>query len=243
MKSPYQALKKIIEDARQLVVFTGAGMSVPSGIPDFRSEQGLYQQNNERRLSPEELISHSFFKKFPEDFFAFYKEKMCYPNAAPNNGHLYFADLENKGKNVTVITQNIDDLHQKAGSKVVYELHGSVHRNYCTECNQFYNLDYILEAAGVPHCDRCEGIVKPDVVLYEEPLNPDTISQAINAIMMCDVLLIIGTSLKVYPAAGFIRYFKGRYIVVINKEATPFDNMCDLVFNEDISQVIEAIKK
>lgn len=242
MQSAYQALKKIIDEAQQLVVFTGAGISTSSGIPDFRSDTGIYQRINNSQFSPEEMISHSFFEKHPEDFFAFYKEKMCYPNAIPNAAHLYFADLEKKGKNVIVITQNIDGLHQQAGSKVVYELHGNIHQNYCTNCNRLFGLDYMFKASEVPHCDFCGAVIKPDVVLYEEPLNPEIISRTIAAIMTCDVMLVVGTSLKVYPAAGFIRYFKGHYLVVINQEVTSFDNLCDLVINEDILQVIEGIK-
>ena len=167
---------------------------------------------------------------------------MCYPNAQPNAAHKYFADLEKKGKNVIVVTQNIDGLHQKAGSKIVYELHGTIHQNFCTKCSRLFGLDYVLNSKGVPVCDKCGGIVKPNVVLYEESLDEDIISRSINAIMTCDVMIVIGTSLKVYPAAGFIRYFKGRYLVVINKESTSYDNMCDLVFNEDVINVVKHLK-
>ena len=242
MKNAYQALKKIIDEAQQIVVFTGAGISVPSGIPDFRSDEGIYQHNSDSKYSPEEIVSNSFFKAHPEEFYKFYKEKMCYPNAQANAAHKYFADLEKKGKNVIVITQNIDGHHQSAGNKTVYELHGNIHHNFCTKCERFFGLDYVLNATGAPHCDKCGALVKPDVVLYEEPLNPDIINRTISAIMTCDVLLVIGTSLKVYPAAGFLRYFKGRYLVVINKESTSFDNMCDLVLNEDVIQVIDNLK-
>lgn len=241
MKSAYQALRKIIDEAQQLVVFTGAGISVPSGIPDFRSDDGIYQQNSGSKNLPEQIVSNSFFNTHPEEFYNFYKKKMCYPDALPNAAHKYFADLEKKGKNVIVITQNIDGLHQEAGSKTVYELHGNVHHNFCTNCERFFGLDYVLKATGAPHCDKCGSTIKPDVVLYEEPLNPDIINRTISVIMTCDVLLVVGTSLKVYPAAGFLRYFKGRYLVVINKESTSFDNMCDLVFNEDVIQVIENL--
>ena len=167
---------------------------------------------------------------------------MCYPEAEPNIAHRYFADLEKKGKNVIVVTQNIDGLHQKAGSKIVYELHVTIHQNFCTRCVRLFGLDYVLNSEGVPHCDKCGGIVKPNVVLYEESLDEDIISRSINAIMTCDVMIVIGTSLKVYPAAGFIRYFKGRYLVVINKESTSYDNMCDLVFNEDVINVVKNLK-
>ena len=167
---------------------------------------------------------------------------MCYPKAEPNAAHKYFADLEKKGKNVIVVTQNIDGLHQKAGSSIVYELHGTIHQNFCQRCGRMFGLDYVMNANGVPHCDKCGGIVKPNVVLYEEGLDEDTIGRSINAIMTCDTLIIIGTSLRVYPAAGFIRYFRGKYLIVINKDATAYDSNCDLVFNEDVINVIKNIK-
>ena len=167
---------------------------------------------------------------------------MIFKDAKPNLAHKYFAQLEHKGVNVTVVTQNIDGLHQEAGSSRVYELHGNVHRNYCERCNRFFGLDYVLNAHGVPLCDKCKGIVKPDVVLYEEQLDEGIISRAISAIMTCDVMVVVGTSLTVYPAAGFIRYFKGRYLVVINKQVTQYDNQCDLVLNEDIIEVIKKIR-
>ena len=238
----YEILKDIIAKSNSIVVFTGAGISTPSGIPDFRSANGIYNQKTSIQYAPEEIISHTFFVKEPELFFDFYKEKMCYPDAKPNAAHKYFADLEKKGKNVTVVTQNIDNLHQEAGSTRVYELHGSVHRNFCERCGRMFGLKYILSHQGVPLCDKCGGIIKPDVVLYEEPLDERTISLAISAIMTCDTMIIVGTSLTVYPAAGFVRYFRGSNLVVINKQATNFDNQCDLVINEDIIKVIENIK-
>ena len=238
----YETLKTIIKNSQSIVVFTGAGISVPSGIPDFRSADGIYNQKYKTQYRPEEIISHSFYLKHPDMFYEFYKEKMCYPNAKPNAAHKYFADLEKKGKNVTVVTQNIDNLHQEAGSTRVYELHGSVHRNYCERCNRLFGLKYMLDHPGVPHCDKCGGQIKPDVVLYEESLDEDTIQRAISAIMTCDTLIVVGTSLTVYPAAGFIRYFRGSNLVVINKQPTSYDNMCDLVFNEDIIKVVEKIK-
>ena len=238
----YQELKKILEHATSLVVFTGAGISVPSGIPDFRSADGIYNQKSKVNVPPEEIISHSFYEQYPEEFFEFYKEKMCYPQAKPNLAHKYFAQLEHKVVNVTVVTQNIDGLHQEAGSSRVYELHGNVHRNYCERCNRFFGLEYVINSHGVPLCDKCKGMVKPDVVLYEEPLDEGIISRAISAIMTCDVMVVVGTSLTVDPAAGFIRYFKGRYLVVINKQATQYDNQCDLVLNEDIIEVIKKIR-
>ena len=242
MKKQYETLKQIINESHNIVVFTGAGISVPSGIPDFRSADGIYNQKTKFKASPEDIISHSFFVNNTEDFYSFYKDKMCYPKAEPNAAHKYFADLEKKGKNVIVVTQNIDGLHQKAGSSIVYELHGTIHQNFCQRCGRMFGLDYVMNAEGVPHCDKCGGIVKPNVVLYEEGLDEDTISRSINAIMTCDLLIIIGTSLRVYPAAGFVRYFRGRYLVVINKDATSFDSNCDLVFNEDVVNVIKNIK-
>ena len=242
MKNQYEEFKKMINEAHSIVVFTGAGISVPSGIPDFRSADGIYNQKTKIKASPEDIISHSFFMSHTEDFYDFYKEKMCYPKAAPNAAHKYFADLEKKGKNVIVVTQNIDGLHQKAGSKVVYELHGTIHQNFCMKCGRLFGLDYVMNSKGVPHCDKCGGIVKPNVVLYEEGLDEDTIQRSISAIMTCDLLIIIGTSLRVYPAAGFIRYFRGRYLVVINKDSTSYDSNCDLVFNEDVINVINNIK-
>ena len=238
----YETLKDILNHARQIVVFTGAGISVPSGIPDFRSAGGIYNQKTNLKASPEEIISHSFYEAHPEEFFEFYKEKMCYPKAEPNLAHKYFANLEKKGKNVIVVTQNIDGLHQKAGSNMVYELHGNVHRNYCENCGRYFGLDYVLNSKGVPHCDKCGATVKPDVVLYEESLNEDTIQRSISAIMTCDVLVVIGTSLSVYPAAGFVRYFRGEYIILINKQPTQFDNQADLLFNEDVVEVIKKIQ-
>lgn len=242
MKNQYETLKQMINESRNIVVFTGAGISVPSGIPDFRSADGIYNQKTNFSASPEDIISHSFFMSHTEDFYTFYKDKMCYPKAEPNAAHKFFADLEKKGKNVIVVTQNIDGLHQKAGSSIVYELHGTIHQNFCQRCGRLFGLDYIMNSNGVPHCDKCGGIVKPNVVLYEESLDEDTIQRSIGAIMTCDMMIIVGTSLRVYPAAGFIRYFRGRHLVVINKDSTSYDSNCDLVFNEDIINVIRNIK-
>ena len=240
--SKYDSLKQILEEGSQILVFTGAGISVPSGIPDFRSADGIYNQKTKLNIPPEEIISHTFFYNHTKEFFEFYKEKMIYEDAQPNFAHKFIADLEKKGKNVIVVTQNIDGLHQKAGSSKVYELHGSVHRNYCDKCGRSFGLKYVMTHNPIPYCDRCHGIVKPDVVLYEEPLNEYIIERAISAMMTSDVLIVIGTSLTVYPAAGFIRYFKGKYIVLINKDPTAYDNMCDLVFNEDVVKVFQNIK-
>ena len=238
----YEVLQEIIDRSQSLVIFTGAGISVPSGIPDFRSADGIYNQKTNFKASPEDIISHSFFVNHTEDFYKFYKDKMIYPKAEPNAAHKYFAKLEKQGKNVIVVTQNIDGLHQKAGSSQVLELHGNVHRNYCENCGRFFGLDYVMNHEGVPHCDKCGDVVKPDVVLYEEPLNEDIINRTISAIMTCDTLIVVGTSLTVYPAAGFIRYFRGNNLVVINKQETSYDNMCDLVINEDIVSVVKKLR-
>ena len=232
-----EKLKKAIEDSEKIVFFTGAGMSTDSGIPDFRSETGLYRNN----LHAEEIISHSYFFMDPEGFYEFYKDKMVYEDAKPNYGHLFIADLE-KDKDVTVVTQNIDGLHQAAGSHKVYELHGSIHRNYCMKCHRPYSLAAILEQKGVPYCE-CGGIIKPDVVLYEEGLDPDVISGAVDAIANADMMVILGTSLNVYPAAGFINYFRGRHLAIVNKSETPKDRMCEIVIHDSISKTFKALSE
>ena len=237
----YELLKSMLDESRHIVFFTGAGISVPSGIPDFRSSNGLYNQKDDSNISPEEIISHSFYTHYKEYFYSFYKSKMVYPNAKPNDAHLYIASLEDK-KDVTVVTQNIDGLHQDAGSKKVIELHGSVKRNYCEKCHKFFDDKYVCSHEGVPHCDKCGGDIKPDVVLYEESLNEHDISLAINAIMKADTMVVIGTSLVVYPAAGFIRYFRGKHLIVINKSETNYDSSCDLVIHEDVVKVFNKIK-
>lgn len=239
----YEILQDIIDNSSSIVVFSGAGISVPSGIPDFRSANGIYHQKSDTNYSPEEIISHTFFFNHPDLFYKFYKSKMVYPDAKPNIAHTYFANLEKKGKNVTIVTQNIDGLHQMAGSKRVYELHGSIHRNYCNECGKSYSLEDVMNSEiEVPFCKSCGGIIKPDVVLYEEPLDEMTINLAISAIMTCDTLIVVGTSLTVYPAAGFIRYFKGRNLVVINKEEISSKINCDLEINEDVAKVMKHLK-
>nr|MBQ6242987.1 NAD-dependent protein deacylase [Lachnospiraceae bacterium] len=234
-----QKLTDILNKTNNLVFFGGAGVSTASGIPDFRSANGLWNQRYGRHLSPEEMVSRSFFERDPEDFFAFYKDKLIYPDAKPNGCHIALAKLEQMGKLKAVVTQNIDGLHQMAGSKVVYELHGSVLRNYCTRCHAFYDADYILQADGVPHCKACGAIVKPDVVLYEEMLDENVIDKAVHAIAKADTLIVGGTSLIVYPAAGFIRYFRGNNLVVINKTETSADSHADLVIHDDIASVME----
>ena len=236
----YEILKSMIAHSRNIVFFTGAGISVPSGIPDFRSAEGLYNQKG-TVYPPETIISHSFYLTHQKEFFEFYKSKMVYPDALPNAAHKFIADLQ-KEKNVTVVTQNIDGLHQEAGSKNVIELHGSVKRNYCEKCRTFYDDKFVYNCPGIPRCTKCNNVIKPDVVLYEESLDENDIGNAIDAIMRADTLVVIGTSLVVYPAAGFVRYFKGSALILINKSKTSYDNACDLVINEDIIKVIEKIK-
>ncbi|WP_307487987.1 NAD-dependent protein deacylase [Eubacterium multiforme] len=213
-------------------------ISTESGIPDFRSANGLYSEKLKINFTPEQLVSHSFYVKYPKEFFNFYKEKLIYPNAKPNAGHIALAKLEKMGKLKAIVTQNIDGLHQAAGSKNVYELHGSVLRNYCTKCHAFYDEKFILDSKGIPTCPKCGGIVKPDVVLYEEGLDEATIQGAVRAISQADTLIIGGTSLVVYPAAGLIDYFRGRNLVLINKSSTPADNKADLVIHDSIGKVL-----
>lgn len=240
MNENIKELAEIIDKSKSIVFFGGAGVSTASGIPDFRSANGIFSQKYHRNLSPEELVSHSFFVRDTEMFYDFYKEHLVYPEALPNNCHKALAVLEAEGKLKAVITQNIDGLHQMAGSKKVYELHGSVHRNYCLNCHKFYDGAYVRNSEGIPRCD-CGGIIKPDVVLYEEGLDDDTVSGAINAISQADTLIIGGTSLVVYPAAGLIRYFRGENLVLINKSVTPADKNADLVIHDDIAEVMKAV--
>lgn len=231
-------LQQIINESNNIVFFGGAGVSTESGIPDFRSVDGLYNQKYD--YPPEEILSHTFFKTHTEYFYDFYRDKMLVLDAEPNAAHLKLAELEHVGKLTAVVTQNIDGLHQKAGCKNVFELHGSVHRNYCTSCHKFYNAEYIKSSKGVPRCN-CGGIIKPDVVLYEEGLDDNTVSGAINAIKNADCLIVAGTSLNVYPAAGFIRYFCGKHFVLINRDPTPADSMADLVIHDKVGKVLSAI--
>ncbi len=231
-------LQEIINDSKSIVFFGGAGVSTESGIPDFRSVDGLYNQKYD--FPPERILSHSYFISHTSDFYRFYRDKMLYTKAEPNKAHKALAKLEAAGKLKAVITQNIDNLHQKAGSKEVYELHGSVYRNYCMNCGKSYDIDTILNSTDIPRC-VCNGIIKPDVVLYEENLDENTIEKAINAISNCDTLIIAGTSLTVYPAAGFVRYFKGRHLVLINRDETPFDNHAELVIREKVGEVLDNL--
>lgn len=233
-----EQLKAWIQDSDNIVFFGGAGVSTESGIPDFRSVDGLY--NQQYKYPPETIISHSFYRRNPEEFYRFYKNKMLFPDAKPNAAHLALAELERQGKLRAVITQNIDGLHQAAGSREVLELHGSVHRNYCTRCGQFYDLKAIMDMEGVPVCS-CGGIIKPDVVLYEEGLDQQTLQKAVAYIRGADVLIIGGTSLTVYPAAELIDYYRGSKLVLINKSVTPMDERADLVISGRIGEVFSEI--
>lgn len=241
-------LKEAIEKSNKIVVFSGAGLSVNSGIPDFRSSNGIYSELFKEKLSPEEIISHSFFEKYPKIFYEFYFSKMVYLEALPNEAHTYFSYLESLGKVSAVITQNIDNLHQLAGSKNVIELHGSTNRNYCMRCGKSFNAKeafdlYKKNNSNLPICDKCGGLIKPDVVLYEENLNERDIYKAINEIENADMLIVVGTSLVVYPAASFIRYFKGKYLVLLNKSETSYDNLANIVIHDDIKKIVENLKK
>lgn len=231
-------LKKIIDNSDNIVFFGGAGVSTASNIPDFRSKDGLY--NKKYKYNPEEILSHNFFINNIKDFYEFYFDKMIYIDAKPNFCHLKLAELENKNKLKGIITQNIDNLHQMADSKNVLELHGSVYRNYCTKCNKFYDLNYMLNNKNNLVC-KCGGFIKPDVVLYGEMLNENILNESINLIKNCDTLIVGGTSLNVYPAAGLINYFRGNNLILINKEKTPYDYMANLVINDDINEVFKKI--
>jgi len=232
-------LKDIVNRYDNIVFFGGAGVSTESGIPDFRSVDGLYNQQYD--YPPETILSHTFYRRKPEEFYRFYRNKMLFTGAKPNAAHLKLAELEQKGKARAVITQNIDGLHQAAGSKVVLELHGSVLRNYCESCGQFYDMKYILDSQGVPRCQKCGGPIKPDVVLYEEGLDQKTINAAVRYIHEAQVLIIGGTSLAVYPAAGLVDYFQGDKLVVINKASTPRDGYADLLIQASIGEVFSQL--
>lgn len=231
-------LQEIIDHSKNIVFFGGAGVSTESGIPDFRSTDGLYNQKYD--YPPEEILSHTFFVSHTEAFYDFYRDKMLCLTAEPNAAHKKLVELEQKGKLSAVVTQNIDGLHQKAGSKNVFELHGSIHRNYCTQCHKFFDADFIANSVGVPTCD-CGGIINPDVVLYEEGLDDATVTGAVDAISSADCLIVAGTSLNVYPAAGFIRYFRGKYFVLINRDVTPADEYADLVIHDSVGKVLSDI--
>lgn len=236
-----QKLVQIVNESSNIVFFGGAGVSTESGIPDFRSASGLYSKKLNRNFTPEQAVSHSFFLRYPEEFYDFYKKNLVYPEAKPNACHTALAKLEEMGKLKAIVTQNIDGLHQAAGSKKVYELHGSVLRNYCMDCRAFYDADFVMATEGVPRCPKCGGVVKPDVVLYEEGLDDRTISGAVSAIANADTLIIGGTSLVVYPAAGLIDYFQGKNLVLINKSTTAADQRADLVIHEKIGEVMQEV--
>ena len=233
-----EQLQSIIDDSSRIVFFGGAGVSTESGIPDFRSADGIYHQ--QYKYSPEQVVSRSFFLQYPEAFYEFYKDKMMALDAKPNSAHRKLAELETAGKLLAVVTQNIDGLHQAAGSRRVYELHGSIHRNYCMKCGKFYDAQYVKESAGVPRCE-CGGMIKPDVVLYEEGLDQNILRDAVKTISEADVMIVGGTSLAVYPAAGLLDYFRGDVLVLINKGATPRDNSADLLIQAPIGQVFSQI--
>ena len=236
MDEKIETLKKYIEEAKKIVFFGGAGVSTESGIPDFRSANGIFNTN----LNAERIVSNSFFWSNTEEFYKFYKDKMMYLDAKPSTTHLKLKELEDRGKDITIITQNIDGLHQVAGSSKVLELHGTIHSNHCLRCHKFYDAKYVKEYDGIPRCS-CGGLIKPDVVLYEEPLDNNVYEEALKDISHCDVLIIGGTSLAVYPASYLVRYFKGNHIILINKDKTPFDSNADLVINDSLGNVFKNI--
>lgn len=239
MDKDIQELQKLIDSHSRIVFFGGAGVSTESGIPDFRSVDGLYHQKYD--YPPETILSHTFFVQHPEEFYRFYHDKMLALDARPNAAHRKLAEMEAKGKLIAVVTQNIDGLHQAAGSRKVYELHGSVHRNYCTKCGKFFDAHYMADHRGVPTCDACGGMIKPDVVLYEEGLNMETLEGAVRAIEQADLLIVGGTSLVVYPAAGLVQYFRGDKVVLINKGTTSMDRSADLLIQKPIGEVLAQI--
>ena len=239
MTDSIKRLKELVDSSDNIVFFGGAGVSTESGIPDFRSTGGLYHQ--EWKYPPEVILSHSFFERNPEEFYRFYRSKMLFPQARPNAAHWKLAELEAAGKLTAVVTQNIDGLHQASGSRNVLELHGSVHRNHCMKCRRFYGLDFLLETGGVPRCPACGGVVKPDVVLYEECLDETTMEGAVEAIAGADMLIIGGTSLAVYPAAGLIRYYQGHKLVLLNKSPVARDLAADLVITDPIGETLAQL--
>ncbi len=231
-------VKNIVEKSKNIVFFGGAGVSTESGIPDFRSKDGLYTAMNKYGYPPERMLSHSFFVEHPDIFYRYYRKHMLYPDVLPNAAHFSLAKLESEGKLQAIITQNIDGLHQKAGSKNVHELHGSVLRNYCMNCNEKYEADFIIKNNSIPRCEKCGGIVKPDVVLYEEPLDARVLDRAVNAISAADTVIVGGTSLVVYPAAGLLEYFRGDNLILINKDRTAYDERATLLINDSICLVL-----
>ena len=234
-------LKKLIDESDSIVFFGGAGVSTESNIPDFRSENGIYNAVNQYGYPPETMLSHSFFISHPDIFFDYLRKNLIYPDAKPNNAHIGLAKLEEMGKLKAVITQNIDNLHQMAGSKNVYELHGTLYKNYCTKCGKNFDVDYVMNSSGIPRCDKFGGIVRPDVVLYEEGLDGTTIYKSVDAIEKADVLIVGGTSLNVYPAAGLIDYYRGNKLVLINKSVTSYDRRANLIIRENIGEVFKEV--
>ena len=234
-----KSLQEIIDGAKRLVFIGGAGVSTESGIPDFRSVDGLYNQRY--ACPPETILSHSFFEVRPAEFFEFYRDRMLFPNAKPNKAHTWLAKFEETGRLTGVVTQNIDGLHQAAGSRRVFELHGSVHRNYCMDCGKFFPMETILHSTGIPRCE-CGGVIKPDVVLYEEGLDDATVRGALRVISQADVLIVAGTSLTVYPAAGFLDAFSGRHLILINRDPTPADGRAELVIHDKVGEVLDAVR-
>ncbi len=239
MEDHLKTLQQWVDESQRIVFFGGAGVSTESGIPDFRSVDGLYHQ--EYSEPPETILSHTYFEQHTEEFFRFYRQKLLAPEAQPNRAHRKLAELEAAGKLTAVVTQNIDGLHQKAGSRCVYELHGAVSRNYCTRCHRFYPMEAVCAGAGVPRC-VCGGILKPDVVLYEEPLDQATVEGAVQAISQADLLIVAGTSLVVYPAAGLLRFYRGKHLVLINLEPTGADRRADLVIHDQVGRVLSQIR-
>ena len=238
MADKIEIFKNLIKESNNIVFFGGAGVSTESGIPDFRSKDGLYNQKYD--YPPEEILSHTFFIKNTDEFYKFYKDKMNSLKYEPNITHIKLAELEQRGKLKAIITQNIDGLHQKAGSKTVYELHGSVLRNYCNKCNKFYDAEYVFSSVGIPKCE-CGGTIKPDVVLYEEGLDDKTLVNSVKAIQNADLLIVAGTSLMVQPAASLINYFNGKNLVLINRDSTPYDNVANLVIHDSLGKVFNQI--
>lgn len=237
-------LYKLLKESDRIVFFGGAGVSTESGIPDFRSATGLYSQKLSQHVSPEEIVSHTFFEKCPEEFFDFYRKRLVYMEAKPNDCHKALVDLERMGKLEAIVTQNIDGLHQAAGSSHVFELHGSIRRSHCLGCHALYDEHFLEESEDIPYCTKCGGIVKPDVVLYEESLDADVLDAAVRAIAEADMLIVGGTSLVVYPAAGLLRYFRGRHLVLINKTATQADSRAELVIHDSLGKVMrEAVTR
>lgn len=238
-----QRLKKIIYNSDNIVFFGGAGVSTESNIPDFRSASGVFNIETKYGYPPEYMLSHTYFRKNTKGFFNFYRETMIYNEAKPNQAHIALQKLEERNKLKAVITQNIDGLHQLAGSKEVLELHGSIHRNYCMDCGQTYDINFIIHEKDIPRCDKCNGIVRPDVVLYEEGLDTEVINESVDYISKADTLIVGGTSLAVYPAAGLVDYFNGNNLVLINKTKTPFDHRADLVIHDAIGAVLSQVTK